>query len=434
MRSMSWRIEGLHPDAREVAREMARRSGGQIDEKEDHKLNRLTNQAEPNDLANDARYEAAGPPLRKDELAGQPQAVVPTEERIERYAALTLGSNARLIPTIAFDSTVAPRTTVYITSASPIETAVRPDYLAAALKGPPAVECPDQATERSTAPALMKERIGRQKSALSGKLNEGITSVVVGTSFIALALAISGLSWAFSFFGAPNLHLSRPPISAIEGAPLGSEPGSWGHVSSTPGDEAAAARKVISGPAQGSMAAVPPALRDEPLAMPMAISSGSKAIDPPRDEALEAPTASGSGRTDPPAPRDEALAAAPIATPSGPATVPQEQASGILNSTAHRAEPVAHDRHGTAVESGRAQRGTNLARVMHRSLHARPAHARRNSVLPKQCQATHDATRCLPLRHVRARGPAAHGPEGVRPRAPAWNSAPLRFTQTSTGG
>jgi hypothetical protein len=112
-------------------------------------------------------------------------------------------------------------------------------------------------------------------------------------------------------------------------------------------------------------------------------------------------------------------------TPSGPATVPQEQASGILNSTAHRAEPVAHDRHGTAAESGRAQRGTNLARVMHRSLHARPAHARRNSVLPKRCQATHDATRCLPLGHVRARGPAAHGPEGVRPRAPAWNSAPF---------
>jgi hypothetical protein len=246
--------------------------------------------------------------------------------------------------------------------------------------------------------------------------------MVLGTSLMALALAISGLSWAFSFFGAPNLYLSRPPISAIEGAPPGSEPGSWGHVSSTSSDEAAAARKVISGPAQASLAAVPPASRDEPLAIPMAIPSRSKAIDPPRDEALEAPAASGSERTGSLAPRDEALAA-PIATASGPATLPQEQTSGILNSTAHRAEPVAHDRHGTAADSRRAQRGTNLVRVMHRSLHAR-----RNSVLPKRCQATHDSTRCLPLPHVRARGRAAHGSEGVRPRAPAWNSAPFAFS------
>jgi len=104
---------------------------------------KLAGTTEPNDFAKGARYEAAGPPMRKDELAGQPQAIVPTEERIERYAMETLGSNARLIPTIAFDSTVAPRTTVYITAASPIETAGRPNYLAAALKGPPAVECLD---------------------------------------------------------------------------------------------------------------------------------------------------------------------------------------------------------------------------------------------------------------------------------------------------
>ena len=111
----------------------------------------------------------------------------------------------------------------------------------------------------------------------------------------------------------------------------------------------------------------------------MAMPSESKAIDPPRDEALAARTALGSERTDPP-PCDEALAA-PIATPSGPATLAQDQTSGILNSTAHRAEPVAHDRHGTAAESGRAPRGTNLTRVMHRSLHARSAHASRNPVL-----------------------------------------------------
>jgi hypothetical protein len=123
---------------------------------------KLAGTTEPNDLAKGARYEAAGPPMRKDELAGQPQAIVPTEERIERHAVETRGSNARLIPTIAFDSTVAPRTIVYITAASPIETAVRPDYLAAALKGPPAVECLDQATERSTAAAHIKERIGKR--------------------------------------------------------------------------------------------------------------------------------------------------------------------------------------------------------------------------------------------------------------------------------
>src|ERR1700730_1081171 len=86
------------------------------------------------------RDEAAGLPTRKDELAGQPQAVVPTEFRSERCAAERLGSNARLIPTIAFDWTVAPRTTVYITAPSPSETAVRTDYLAAALKGPRAVD------------------------------------------------------------------------------------------------------------------------------------------------------------------------------------------------------------------------------------------------------------------------------------------------------
>jgi hypothetical protein len=51
----------------------------------------------------------------------------------------------------------------------------------------------------------MKERIGRRKSALSGNLNEGLTFLVLGTSLIALALAISGLNWAFSFFSAPNL-------------------------------------------------------------------------------------------------------------------------------------------------------------------------------------------------------------------------------------
>jgi hypothetical protein len=37
------------------------------------------------------RDEAAGPPMRKDELAGQPQAVVPMEEQTERCAAEGLG-------------------------------------------------------------------------------------------------------------------------------------------------------------------------------------------------------------------------------------------------------------------------------------------------------------------------------------------------------
>jgi hypothetical protein len=106
--------------------------------------------------------------MRKDELAGQPQAVVPTEERGERYAAEGLGSNARLIPTIAFDWTVAPKTAVYITPSSPIETAVLTQYTATPLKGPRAVECSDQAIVRSTAPVLMKKRIGRQESAFSG--------------------------------------------------------------------------------------------------------------------------------------------------------------------------------------------------------------------------------------------------------------------------
>jgi hypothetical protein len=366
--------------------------------------------------------------MRKDELAGQPQAVVPMEERSERYAAERLGSNARLIPTIAFDWTVAPRTTVYITAPSPSETAVRTDYLAAALKGPRALACPDQATERSTAPVLMKERIGRQESAFSGKTKRGITSLVVGISFIAFALALSGLSWAFNFFGVPNSHLSRPPISAIGGAPPGSEPVSWAGASSTPGDEAAAAPKVESEAVQRSFAAIPPALRDASPPIPTAIPPRSEATDPPLpdDEAL-APTAipSGSERADPPAPRDEKLAA-PTAIPSEPAspTLPQEAASGILNSTAHRAEQVGHDRYGTAADPGRrSQRGTNIATIMD----APPAHVRRRSVLPERCQAAHDATRCVPLRRVRARGPTAHGAAGIGPSAPPWNSVPGRF-------
>jgi hypothetical protein len=75
--------------------------------------------------------------MRKDELTGQPQAVVPTEERSETYATERLGSNARLIPTIAFDWTAAPRTAVYITASSPTET-VCTDYMATPLKGPAA--------------------------------------------------------------------------------------------------------------------------------------------------------------------------------------------------------------------------------------------------------------------------------------------------------
>jgi hypothetical protein len=245
--------------------------------------------------------------MRKDELARPPPAVVPMEERSERRAAERLGSNARLIPTIAFDWTVAPRTTVYITAPSPIEPAVRTDYLEA-LKGPRAVACLDQATQRSTAPVLMKERIGRQESAFSGKTKRGITSLVVGISFIALAVALSGLGWGFNFFGVPNSHLSRPPISAIGGAPPGSEPVAWAGTSSTPGDGAAAAAKVVSGAVQGFLAAIPLALRDESPPIPTAIPPESEATDPsvPDDEALASKAIpSGSERADPPAPRDE---------------------------------------------------------------------------------------------------------------------------------
>jgi hypothetical protein len=369
--------------------------------------------------------------MRKDELPRQPQAVVPMEERSERR----LGSNARLIPTIAFDWPVAPRPTVYITARSPIETAVRTDYSAAALKGPRAVACPDQANQRSTAPALMKERIGSQESAFWVKTKPGITSLFVGISFIALAVALSGLGWGFNFFGVPNLHLSRPPISAIGGAPPGSEPVSWADASSTRGDEAAAALKLVSGAVQGSFAAIPPAVRDKSPPIPTAIPPGSEATDPPlpEDEAL-APTAipSGSERADPPAPRDENLAApaAILSEPAGP-TRPQEAASGILNSSAHRAEQFGHDRHGTAADSGRrSQRDTNIVMIMHHrgtSLQAPSAHARRRSALPERCQATQDATRCVPLRRVRARGPAAHRAAAMGPSAPPWNSAPGRF-------
>jgi hypothetical protein len=260
--------------------------------------------------------------------------------------------------------------------------------------------------------------------------------MVLGIGFIALALAISGLSLAFNFFSAPNSHLSRPPISAIQDAPQGSEPDSLAAVSSTLGDEAAAARKVISGPVQGSLAAVPPALPDEPVAVPRAPPSESEAVDPPtREEALAAvPTAtpSESEAADPPAQRDEALAA-PTATPSGP-TLPKEAVSGILSSTisTHRAEQVAHDRSATSADPGRhPQRGTNLARIKHHTgtlLRARPAHAHPHSVLPERCGGTRLKLSCLPLRRVGARGPATHGPEGTRPSVPPWNGAPFALS------
>ena len=104
----------------------------------DQKVDRLpsarpVSQAVHNQVVRD---EAAGLPMRQDELAGQPQAVVPKEERTERYATESLGSSARLIPTIAFDWSAAPRTAVYITAPSPTETALRTDYIATPLQGP----------------------------------------------------------------------------------------------------------------------------------------------------------------------------------------------------------------------------------------------------------------------------------------------------------
>ena len=363
--------------------------------------------------------------MRQDELAGQPQAVVPKEERTERYATESLGSSARLIPTIAFDWSAAPRTAVYITAPSPTETALRTDYIATPLQGPRPVECSDQATVRSKAPVLMKKRFGRQESAFSGKTKQGTTPLVVGIIFIALALTLGRLSLTFNFFGAPNSHLSRPPISAIGGAPPGSEPGSRAGVSSTVGDEAAAAPKVVSDAIQGSLGAIPPAVRDPSPPIPTATPPESEATDPPlpNDEAL-APTAvpSGPERPDPPASRDEKLAA-----PSEPAspTLPQDTASGILDSTAHRAEQVGHDRPGTAADSWRRpQRDTHHTDP---SLQAWSAHVRPRSALTERCQATRDATRCVPLRRVGARGPTAHGAAGMGPGAPPWNSVPGRF-------
>jgi len=363
--------------------------------------------------------------MRKDELAGQPQAV-PMEERSERYAAERLSSNARLIPTIAFDWTVAPRTTVYITAPSPAETAALTDYLAAPLRGPRAAAFADQAAEVSTAPVLMKERIGRQESAFSHKTKRGNTSTVVGISFIALAL--SGLSWAFNFFGIPKLHLSRPPISAIGGAPPGSEPVAWAGASSTLGDEAAVAPKVVSGAVQASLAAIP----HESPPIPTAISPGSEATDPPLpfDEALARTSIpSASERADPLAPRDEKLAR-PTAIPSEPAspTLLQDTASASLIPLRTRRSRLATIATGTAADSGRRpQRVTNIVTIRHHtatSLQASSAHARRRSAL---CQATQGAKRCAPLRRIRARGPTAHGAAGIGPSAQPWNRVPGRF-------
>jgi hypothetical protein len=237
------------------------------------------------------------------------------------------------------------------------------------------------------------------------------------------------LSLVFNFFGLADSHLLHPPISAIGPAPPGSEPFSWAGASSTRGNEAAVAPKVVSGDVRGSVAA--PALRDESPPIPTAMPPGSEETNLPlrADKAL-APKASPSGSET--ARRDEKLAAR-TAIPLEPADPirPRDAASGILNSIAHGAEQVGHDRHGTAADSERlSQRDTNMVTIKHHrgtSLQASSAHARRRSALSEPCQATQDATRCVPLRRVRARGPTARGAADMGPRAPPWNSAPGRF-------
>ena len=400
----------------------------------DQKVDRLpsarpVSQAVHNQVVRD---EAAGLPMRQDELAGQPQAVVPKEERTERYATESLGSSARLIPTIAFDWSAAPRTAVYITAPSPTETALRTDYIATPLQGPRPVECSDQATVRSKAPVLMKKRFGRQESAFSGKTKQGTTPLVVGIIFIALALTLGRLSLTFNFFGAPNSHLSRPPISAIGGAPPGSEPVAWAGASSTLGDEAAAAPKVVSDAIQGSLGAIPSTVLDPAPPILTATPPGSEATDPPLpfDEALARTSIpSASERADPLAPRDEKLAR-PTAIPSEPAspTLLQDTASASLIPLRTRRSRLATIATGTAADSGRRpQRVTNIVTIRHHtatSLQASSAHARRRSAL---CQATQGAKRCAPLRRIRARGPTAHGAAGIGPSAQPWNRVPGRF-------
>jgi hypothetical protein len=52
----------------------------------------------------------------------------------------------------------------------------------------------------------MNKRIRRQESAFSGKTKQGATPLVVGISFIALALLLGRLNLVFNFFGVPNSH------------------------------------------------------------------------------------------------------------------------------------------------------------------------------------------------------------------------------------
>src|SRR5580692_10738445 len=59
-------------------------------------------------------------------------------------------------------------------------------------------------------------------------------------------------------------------------------------------------------------------------------------------------------------------------------------------------------------------------------LHVVPTVARLRSVRLDRCEATLDATRlrfCLPLGGSLGHGPAAHGPDGMRPSATARNNA-----------
>jgi hypothetical protein len=367
--------------------------------------------------------------MRKDELAGQPQAFVPTEERTEGYATGRLGSSARLIPTIAFDWSVAQRTAVYITASSPTETAVRADYMATALKCPRPIECSARATVRTRAPVPAKKTIGRQESAFSGKTKQGTTLLVVGISCIALALLLGRLSLVSDFFGGPNSYFLNPPNSAIGGAPPGPEPVSWEGIQSTGDETVAAPNPIVPGAVQESLAAIPPALPDASPRVPIAIPPGSAATDPLRpDEEALAPTAIPSGSET--ARHDENLPA-PSAIPSEPAsaTLSQATASGILDTAVHQAQQVGHDRHGTAADSGRRpQRDTNIIKSQTgTSLQASLAYARRRSALPEWCQATQDGTRCVPVRRVRARSPPSHGVAATRPSRLPWNSAPARF-------
>jgi hypothetical protein len=143
-----------------------------------------------------------------------------------------------------------------------IERAARPNFVGAARRAAVVGGRPGVSSARSPAAILMQKRTAKQKISFAGKKRGRIAALIVGISFIALALGT--LRLAIVFFDDPDLPPLRPSMSQIDGPPSGLEP----RLSKGAGRTEAPApdKNVLSGSELGALASPLPGLRDEPSA------------------------------------------------------------------------------------------------------------------------------------------------------------------------